>query len=197
MNKLFLVRHAESEGNVNPKVYYEKHDSKIAITPKGHEQAAVCAELLYEKIQKDRAVTILTSPYLRTLETSKYISNKFLEEGRDVKIIENVFLREREWGELRVIVDNRQFIKNKHFDFYYRPENGESYADTYNRVALFFFKLRMIRMECDVLLDRDLVIVSHGEWIRLALMYLDTTSVGEFTENDKAILNCCIIERNL
>ena len=191
-SKLFLIRHAESEGNVDKSVYYEKHDSEIVITKNGHEQAKECAASLLS-LTNANTIDLHVSSYIRATQTSYYIAEEFIMDGKTVKFHENPLLRERDWGSLRDIVDNRHLKKETHFNFYYRPDKGESYADAYHRVVTFFTHLRCARQPDDT---SDIVIVSHGEWIRLALMYLDGFGVEHFTENRKNPKNASIIERN-
>jgi broad specificity phosphatase PhoE len=193
MNKIFLIRHAESEGNVNKSVYYEKHDCDICITEHGHNQAKECSNLLVSLVGTND-VDMYVSSYMRAIQTSKYMFDALLNNGNIVSTQENPMLRERDWGSLRDIVDNRHLKREAHFNFYYRPDKGESYADAYARVFSFFTHLRCIRQQNNS--TTDVVIVSHGEWIRLALMYLDGFGVDYFTEHRKNPKNACIIERN-
>ena len=188
MSKLFLIRHAESEGNVDKSVYYEKHDSEIVITENGHSQAKACACSLLN-LTDAQSIDLHASSYTRAVQTAEYIKQEFVAQGTAVTFHENPLLRERDWGSLRDIVDNRHLKKESHFNFYYRPDHGESYADAYHRVATYFTHLRQTRS------DGDIVIVSHGEWIRLALMYLDGFGVQHFAENRKNPKNASIIER--
>lgn len=194
MSKIFLIRHAESEGNVDKSVYYEKHDSEICITENGRSQAKECSDLLVSLIGQAH-VDIHTSSYIRARQTSQYLFDALQHNGNAVTTQENSLLRERDWGSLRDIVDNRHLKKEAHFNFYYRPDKGESYADAYGRVFAFFTHLRCRRAESNSH-SSDVVIVSHGEWIRLALMYLDGFGIDYFAEHRKNPKNACIIERN-
>jgi broad specificity phosphatase PhoE len=104
-------------------------------------------------------------------------------------------LIERQWGGLREIVDNRELDRDEHFQFYYRPPNdGESFFDCYQRVVMFFQELRTNPKYQGW---DNIFIFTHGEWIRLALMYLDGKSVEEFTEHQKNPKNCEVICRAL
>jgi broad specificity phosphatase PhoE len=194
MSKIFLIRHAESEGNVDKSVYYEKHDSEICITEHGHSQAKECSTQLLQLIG-DASADIYVSSYIRARQTAQYVFDALQQDDqRLVTTQENPLLRERDWGGLRDIVDNRHLKKEGHFNFYYRPDKGESYADAYGRVFSFFTHLRCIRQQKNY--KSDIVIVSHGEWIRLALMYLDGFGVDHFAEHRKNPKNATIIERN-
>ena len=191
MSKIFLIRHAESEGNVDKSVYYEKHDSEILITEHGHAQAKECAVQLLQLVG-NASVDIYASSYIRARQTAQYMFDALSNDGKVISMQENPLLRERDWGSLRDIVDNRHLKKEAHFNFYYRPDKGESYADAYHRVFSFFTHLRCTHKDE----NKDIVIVSHGEWIRLALMYLDGFGVDYFAEHRKNPKNASIIERN-
>lgn len=70
--RILLVRHGESEGNVDFKSYIEKGDSKIGLTEKGWRQAHGTGGFL-KSFYHDNNVhawpTLFLSPYQRTRET--------------------------------------------------------------------------------------------------------------------------------
>lgn len=191
---IYLIRHGQSEGNVNTQVYYDKNDCDIELTVVGHFQSLAAGAELARSIGH-RAPRIICSPYMRAKQTASGIYS-VLAEDFTPSLQEEVLLREREWGSLRTVVDNRHLKREEHFNFYYRAECGESFADAYQRVVLFFQDLTLQRLR-DPLDDRPIVIVSHGEWIRLALMYLDGHTVEYFTVNRKNPKNCVIQTRTL
>jgi 2,3-bisphosphoglycerate-dependent phosphoglycerate mutase len=193
MSKLFLIRHGESVGNVNPNEYHTTHDSEILLTPNGYEQAQNCADVLLNLIDPSKDVKLFTSPYIRAVCTSEPIYEKFTADRRHVEVYENPLLREREWGNLRDLISSREFDAKTHFNFYHRPQNGESFADAYARVVTFFNMLNNTLMCLDC--DTDIIVVSHGEWINLALMYIDGISVQTFVEVRDIPKNCCVITR--
>ena len=195
MSKIFLVRHAQSVGNVNPVEYYKKHDSEIELTPHGYTQAKECAQILLDTIGPGKDVKLFTSPYARALETSSVIKEKFTNDFRYIEIFENALLREREWGNLRDLISSREFDAKVHFNFYHRPLFGESFADAHVRVVTFFNMLQHALLYCAC--ETDVIIVSHGEWIRLALMYLDGTTVQQFVGTRDIPKNCSVITREL
>lgn len=191
---LYLIRHGQSEGNVNTQVYYDKNDSDIELTALGHSQSLAAGAELAGMIGH-YTPRIICSSYMRAKQTASGIYS-VLAEDHQPSLQEDVLLREREWGSLRTVVDNRHLKREEHFNFYYRAMGGESFADAYSRVVLFFqwLELRRLRDSQD---DSPIIIVSHGEWIRLALMYLDGNTVEHFTVNRKNPKNCVIQTRTL
>lgn len=172
MTNLFLVRHGESEGNINPKKYYEKLDCDISLTDKGLAQSRKAGNQIIDLQKKyghyiNHSYEVYYSPYLRAKQT-KNVLIEGLNEDKYYDCVARQYcsplLREREWGNLRDIVDAG--AKNEdHFNFFYRASNGESFSDCYNRVVLFDQFLKNHHACTNV------IVVSHGEWIKLYLMY--------------------------
>lgn len=67
--RIILVRHGESLGNTNEAAYSTIPDSKIPLTTRGRQQAVEVGKRITELIGSDEAITIYTSPYLRTKQT--------------------------------------------------------------------------------------------------------------------------------
>lgn len=192
--EVYLIRHGQSEGNLNTQVYYDKNDCDIELTSFGHEQSLAAGIELASLISHPNP-RIICSPYTRAKQTASNIYSVLAQDAVP-SLSEDVLVREREWGSLRTVVDNRHLKREEHFNFYYRAECGESYADAYQRVVLFFQGVLLQRM-CNPLDERPIVIVSHGEWIRLAIMYLDANDVQCFALNRKNPKNCSIQTRIL
>lgn len=185
---LYLVRHGQSYGNVDPSVYKTNLDSEIRITELGEAQAKIAGEDIAKRVGEH--FTIVHSPFIRAKETAAIIDTQCVLHGKYATMIESPLLYERSWGDLRDIIDTTDFDPTVHFDFFYRPASGESFADTYVRVCAFMQEVKSRRYEHD-----DLVIVGHGEWISLALMYLRGYSVEYYTKKHIAhtVKNCQII----
>lgn len=191
--KLLLVRHSESNGNVDKSEYTRTLDCDIGLTEKGEAQARETADKILELLDRRVVGNVFYSSYKRAAKTAEIIYNRLNEietrrvklkrfeelneiETRHVKLKrfeESPILREREWGGLRDIVTSGQKTEG-HFNFFYRPLGGESFADCYNRVALFHQWL----MACHP--QDDNIIVAHGEFNKLYAMYLMRWSVKEF-----------------
>lgn len=170
-NNIFLVRHGQSLGNVNKSVYYTTPDSKIVLTDKGKEQAsdagARTCDLSNLMDGQNKSFHVCYSPYERAKETKDILvdvmrsCDKFIDFQR-----EDPRLREREWGKLRDINDTHKGNKDHFFDFFYRPEGGESFANCYDRVASFHQWLELNTKE------ENVIIVAHGESIKCYMAYL-------------------------
>ena len=187
MKNLYLIRHGQSVANVDSSHYYTQHDHMIGLTDVGREQAKAAGKRVSYLVQ-NRPFTLVHSPFVRAAETASIIDRQCILDGKYADVHESPLLYERSWGNLREITDSPELDANMHFNFFYRPVSGESFADTYVRVVTFMQEIRLGRYAHD-----DIVIVTHGEWIRLALMYIHGKSVDYFTryctnpENGKVI----------
>ena len=198
MSNLYIVRHAESLGNIDKKVYYQMNDCDIPITDLGKTQALAAGKTLNDLITSDRGDTLfISSTFKRATDTRDILLEECLKHTPGLKEYFDKktcpLCVERSWGGLREIVDGKLLNRDEHFNFYFQPPHGgESFFQCYQRVVLFFQELRHKHGKFS-----NIVVISHGEWIRLALMYLDGKSVEEFTTHRKNPKNCEILVRKL
>jgi len=182
--RIILLRHGESEGNVDKDVYSHTPDHKIALTSKGLMQAFTAGEEI-RKIIGMESIHAYVSPYLRTRQT-------LAEAAKGLKILkshEDPRLREQEWGNFRSPEDTEKFqkVRYEYGPFYYRFPDGESGADVYDRVSTFFETLfRDFKNEN---YPTNTLIVTHGLTIRLFLMRWYHNGVDTF-EKWKNPRNC-------
>lgn len=139
--RLLLVRHGESEANVNREVYSNTPDWKIPLTQLGREQAFDCGRRL-RKIIQDEKLYIYYSPYARTRQTLDEIRRSF-DESQIQGEREDERLREQEMGNYQPMADmDRTWASRNEFGrLYYRFPLGESGADVGDRVSGFFDSL--------------------------------------------------------
>lgn len=131
-----LIRHGESMSNARLISRKETGDHKIALTPKGEEQARAVGKQLGTDFLSQ--ALIYRSPYLRARQTCDLII-----EGADFgrhncpvpKIYEDPRIRECDHGYENV--DEQVELRTRHGWFYYRFTGGESPADCYDRCSHF------------------------------------------------------------
>lgn len=173
-NKIILIRHGESEGNVDKKIYFHKPDYALNLTETGRRQAQETGRALF-KILQSPAISYV-SPFFRTRETFDN-ANLFLD-SKTVRI--DPRLREQEWGHLRT-GDDYNGIENerdKYGTFYYRFPDGESCADVFDRISDFLNTLHRDFEKPDY--PENCIIVTHGMTIRLFLMRWFHETVEKF-----------------
>lgn len=189
MKQLILVRHAESESNVDRDLYFQKdkYDHTICLSEKGKKQAARCASDLEGLITS--SYTAFVSPYKRAQEKFELIKMNLKEQPESV--IFDGRLREQEF---KAFKDKDDYVeKNERRKargrMYYRFKNAESGYDVLNRVGGFYNQLRtdwMLGNRKDTVL-----IVTHEIVIRCFLM-LALDLPPEKVE-DRIVKNCEII----
>ncbi|MFM1652591.1 histidine phosphatase family protein [Brevibacillus sp. B_LB10_24] len=186
---IYLIRHGESEHNVDRFRMAHTHDSKHALTERGRKQANLTGQFMSRQIMGN--AVLYSSPYLRTIETAKAIHAMLPAE---TPFYENPLLREWELGNLydfngRTPEAKREFKAAGRF--YYRYQNGESAADVYLRSALFMNTVvqRLVQQQR----YEHLLVVSHAAFIHMYLAFLlnwpvEKMEVYEPVENASVIL---------
>ena len=99
--RVILVRHGESEGNVNLDIYETKPDAALRLTAKGQAQAVAAGKKLKADIG-DSKVHFIVSPYTRTRETLHGILQAFDDPSQICSIVEDPRIREQEFGMYQV-----------------------------------------------------------------------------------------------
>jgi len=176
-NRIILVRHGESEGNIDRNTYAQKQDFKLLLTDAGVQQADEAGRIL-QNIIGDEKIMFYVSPLWRTRMTFEHIAKHF--DKHTYRWKEDPRLREQEWGHFRDLKANIQIDneRNKFGTFYYRIKDGESCADVYDRISDFMHS--MYRDFDKVSFPQNAVIVSHGMTIRMFLMRWFHWTVEEF-----------------
>jgi broad specificity phosphatase PhoE len=149
---IVLVRHAETA--LNAARTLQPFDTPLS--ERGQEQAARLAERM---VQQWRPVLILSSDAPRAWQTAEPIAARCALE-----ILADPGLRERDFGALRGQPYDRLNVDPLSMDE--APPGGESRAAFQTRtMAAFERVLERARM----LPDADLIVVSHGLWIRTVI----------------------------
>ena len=140
--RLWLVRHGESAGNVaralateagHGRIAIDMRDVDVPLSPLGEEQATALGRWFAAMPAAERPEVVLTSPYVRTHETATLIREACgLAPGAPAFVIDER-LREKEFG----ILDRLTTVGIRDFHpdqaefrkilgkFYHRPPGGE------------------------------------------------------------------------
>lgn len=189
MQRIYLIRHGQSTGNVDPTVYFKIFDHNIKLTELGHKQAKIAGKELKAKLN-GRPISVFVSPYKRTMQTWKEI--KAILNPKKIKYIEeNPNLREQEHKIFQDLSDSvlKKQEQKKFGVFWYRFKNAESVADTYSRVMIFFNHLQLKNMNNE--LEEDVVIVAHEITIRCIMMLLQNLKIAQMLKAE--VGNCEVI----
>jgi len=188
-NRIILIRHAESQGNIDKNHYKDIPDYALNLTARGIEQAQQAGKAI-KHILADESLCVYLSPYFRTRQTFQYI-----KEGLEINVIKSIEdprIREQDWGHLRHPDANEEIVRarDSFSSFYYRIPDGESGADVFDRVSTFMETLYRDFNKNDY--PQNALIITHGLTLRLFLMRWYHWTVEEF-ENLRNPHNCQIV----
>ncbi len=164
--KLYLIRHAESYGNIKGKII---STTDFELTEKGIAQSQrigqkICSEL------KEKPISAYSSSLARSRQTLKEILRCIGQEN--LKVIETDFLKEMDLGLLEGMTWEERQQKYPEVDLdeklsLLQAPLGESYQDVRNRCKLFAEKY--LEKETD---EKNVIIVSHGITLRILTNFL-------------------------
>lgn len=200
--RIYLVRHGESEGNVDKTTHFRKPDHAIQLTEKGHQQAFAAGRFLREHFERaglmGAPIRLWNSPYKRTRQTAdglvKGAGNVFKDRYEDISLREQQFglfdgYEDHELSE-RFPLEHAHYKKCEDFSgrFYATMPLGESRCQVAERVKPFFGTLVRDAETKDV---QTVVVVSHGVTMRaFTMQWLHLTP--EWFETAKNPQNCSV-----
>lgn len=205
--RLYLVRHGQSEGNVARdaadeagahEIDIEVRDVDVPLSELGRQQAEAAGRWFAALSPDERPEIILSSPYVRARETAQIICREGALAGGPARTIVDERLREREFG----IFDRLTTAGIRHRfpeeaahrcrlgKFYHRPPGGESWADVILRLRSM---LNTINLHyC----DRRVLVVCHQVVVLCFRYILEELDEQQILSIDKQaeVLNCGIAE---
>ena len=160
---IFLIRHAESEANINGKTL--SHAS-IALSENGHIQAQnLCSTL--PKIDH-----VMVSKYLRTQQTAAPLLEKYkLDFEVNEHLHEFSYLSEQKCANTN-LNDRKAWVNAywERMDYQHRDaDDAESFEDLYLRVQAFQEKLKILTPHY---VKKNLAVFSHGQFLQLLIMQI-------------------------
>lgn len=168
MTKLYLIRHAEAEGNLYRRIHGQ-YDSLV--TDNGYRQIAALQER-FEDIQID---AVYSSDLSRTMTTAKAICEpKGLElhTRPDLREISMGEWEDRTWGEVD-LTDHESMQLFVHSDPSWRVQGSESFEELRNRVSSALLDI------ADKHAGQSVAVFSHGTAIRYSCAKLLGLSLEE------------------
>lgn len=187
--RIILIRHGESQANVNKYLFGSVPDYTIELTDFGREQAREAGKRLKELVQ-DESLYFYVSPFWRARSTFEGVASAF--PRNQFEYSEEPRLREQEWGYLRCNEDFDKICRERreYGTFYYRIPGGEAGSDVYDRMNDLLGSLYRDFSDKDYPLN--CVLVTHGLTIRLFIMRFFHLTVEEF-ELMIAPKNCSLV----
>lgn len=204
---LVLVRHGQSESNAAKRLsekgdhsafteaFRNRHSSSFRLTDLGRKQAKRAGNWIQDNLCADfNFDRTITSEYTRAMETAGLLGLS------NAEWLCEFYLTERDWGDLDVLPeDERQekfgaaLRKREVEPFFWRPPNGESFAQLCLRVDRV---LHTLHRECS---DKRVIIVCHGEVMWAFRVRIERMSQVRFKKlhlsksSDNRIHNCQIL----
>jgi broad specificity phosphatase PhoE len=198
---LWLVRHGESTANLARRraesenlltIDFPEREMDVPLSENGVRQSVSLGNWFAENHEKP--TVIYSSPYLRTKDTARLITETAKFEN--VRVFYDERLREREFG----IFDRltwrgssekfpEEMAKRAALGkFYYRPPQGESWCDLAFRIRCVWRDIR------DDFVDENVMIVTHEAVIRVFRYVLENLTEQEILAIDRAgnVENCAI-----
>ena len=204
-DRLYLVRHGQSQGNVArdradaeglAHIGITIRDVDVPLSDFGHQQAVAAGRWFAALPDAEKPEVILSSPYLRARQTAKHICEQGGLAGGKSRTVIDERLREREFGifdglttlGIRQKYPEEAAHRNRLGKFYHRPPGGESWADVILRLRSAMNTINLHNA------NRRVLIVCHQVVVLCMRYILEELTEQEILGIDKQseILNCGI-----
>lgn len=177
---IYLLRHGQSEANVDKNVYRIKPDHGISLTSVGMEQAreaGLFLERMFREQPNEAPAIILRSPYERARQTESQVASVIHQHVKER--VELPELAEQQYGlfdgvppdEMAATFPNEyhRYMLAQEFNgrFWARPPQGESLFDVYERVSDVVNMIRFSHRKGNV---NTFIMVAHANVLRCFLM---------------------------
>lgn len=201
--RLCLIRHGQSQANVDDQLYLTIKDHDIQLTDLGKSQAVKAGHNLFKLLSEEKTnlkgtLRVFVSPYTRTRQTWDGIKSAQCPVVHLPRMEEeeSVLLREKEY---KIFADHQEMKqkkekRNSFGPFWYRFKNAESDADVFLRVSTFWNQLTNRFLLGEIQEEDTVVIVAHEVTLRMIMMLLKRTTY-ETSKFD--IHNCEILTIHL
>jgi probable phosphoglycerate mutase len=203
--RLYLVRHGQSQGNVARdaadeaglhEIGIDMRDVDVPLSDLGLQQAEAAGRWFAALPEDERPEVILSSPYIRARQTAELICKAGALAGGPTKSIVDERLREREFGifdrlttlGIRDRFPEEAAHRQRLGKFYHRPPGGESWADVILRLRSAMNTINLHYCDKRVLIVCHQVVVLCFRYI---LEELDEDTILKI-DKQAEVLNCGI-----
>lgn len=175
LQKIYIVRHGESEGNANKDVYGLVPTELIKLTDLGIAQSKDIGASLSSKIDVN-STTFFVSTFLRAQQTYDNMLSKFDDDSAKVvadrKIDSDQIVEVNSYSHpsYERFMELKKDLSSQEFYYFKHPE-GENCEEAYDRLSKFMDQT-IDAYEKDRSLGDSAVLVMHGLSISLLIKYL-------------------------
>ena len=180
MTKLFLVRHGQSQWNLENRFTGWKD---VDLTEKGKQEAKEAGQLL----KNEKIDMAFTSVLKRAQHTLDIILKEINQQ--DLPVVENIALNERSYGDLEgknkkemaeEVGEEQVHLWRRSYDVV--PPGGECLKDTCERVIPYFDQQILPKIKE----GKNILISAHGNSLRALVMHLENLSPDEILKREIA-----------
>jgi len=169
--RIILVRHGVSEGNLDSSKYVTMFDEEIPLAnPKGCNQAYEAGVELNKLLPEKSVIDAYISPFARTTLTWEYMKKSINQTIRLERF--DPRLREQHWGEFETVEESEEalniYTSSPLYGRWHR--NGENGLEVYDRASSFISTMKEKFREHENSGEYNVVVVSHGMFFRIFLM---------------------------
>jgi len=177
LKKVFLVRHAQSEEDVDPNVRNSAHDTRISITSVGKQQVVQLVDAMTPKIGDYQRVKIITSPSTRADQTTFLFCSRFPTVTFDV--VHEECIRNLNWGNvdettMKEVEQERYRVGVLYFQF----PGGDDTPKFVKKIEEFVARLLQDGLQHDH--PKCVIIFTHGFALRVIAKAFLSMSDEEF-----------------
>lgn len=164
---LHLIRHGESEGNIDNSKYFEVNDYDIELSALGYNQVSN----IYPNINSE-SVKVYCSPYKRCIQTLKGMQFNLppITEVYDYRLREQFFGVHNSKEDVEV-----EFLKHMNDRWYYKNTTSENGFDVFDRIHSFLDRIVHDKEE-------DIIIVTHGIICNVIECIINNYPMDKYTE---------------
>lgn len=184
---LILVRHGQSEGNVDESVYYTKPDHKIELTELGMNQALAAGSKLNTLYPNKDNNVLIHSPWTRAKNTAQLIGSvaPFRSVTEDPLIHEISIVNSFSCMDKKEDFESEE--KSEFSHYWHKTGTSENYADVYQRARIFHQDLILNRYNLKE--GDNVVVVSHGVFLLMLRGVIKNISVDNILD-ERWLKNC-------
>jgi 2,3-bisphosphoglycerate-dependent phosphoglycerate mutase len=210
-DRLWIVRHGESAGNVARDAAYAaklavidiaERDVDVPLSALGEQQSRALGRWFASQPKEERPSVVLVSPYLRARETASLVRDAGGVDTRAPTVVDER-LREKEFGILdrltKLGIEQRfpdqAMLRARIGKFYFRPPGGESWCDVILRLRSVLDTVSLHHSQ-----PGDRVLIVAHQVIVLCLRYLIETMTEEqilAIDREAEVANCGITAYSL
>ncbi len=177
MKKLILIRHGESESNVDKTILNSKSNCNVELTKNGRIQADEAGANILKYSQYDKSAHFIISPYLRTRQTYKGLTTHI----KPLSTVEDIRLREIDVGNYITDFESIRRERSSYSKMFYRFPNGESAADVVLRLQS-WMNDKPFEGYPD---DCTIIVVTHAMTMRCFQFIKENLTVEQFEDLPK------------